>query len=155
MDILVYAAKKNVNDLNTCINTYVPTTFYQETFEAAKTAGNDGTKWTDNATLYSAYQRNGNHNCFWTQPYCSDTWSRIPTLPGGSECTAGTNPATSAEYLGFKVCATNFTQGANCTWTVPSGATIARFQMWGSGGRSGSSQLSTQHRPVQPDRLHF
>jgi hypothetical protein len=138
MDILVYAAKKNINDLNTCINTYVPTTFYQETFDAAKIAGNDGTKWTDNTALYSSYQRNGNHNCFWTQPYCADTWSRIPTLPGGSECAAGTNPAISAEYLGFKVCGTNFTQGANCTWTVPTGATIARFQMWGSGGRSGS-----------------
>jgi len=53
MDILVYAAKKNINDLNTCINTYVPTTFYNQCFEAAKTAGNDGDKWTANSDLYS------------------------------------------------------------------------------------------------------
>lgn len=138
MDILVYAAKKNINDLNTCINTFVPTTFYQETFDAARTAGNDGAAWTSNSELYSRFQRNGNTNCFWAQPYCVNTWANIPTLPGGTQCTAGTNPATGTEYSGFKVCGTNFTSGATCTWTVPAGASIARFQMWGAGGGSGS-----------------
>lgn len=138
MDILVYAAKKNINDLNTCINTYVPTTFYQQCFDAAKTSANDGAAWTANTALYSNYQRNGNTNRFWAQPYCVDTWSYIPTLPGGTECTAGTNPATGTEYSGFKVCATNFTAGATCTWTVPANATVARFQLWGAGGGAGS-----------------
>jgi hypothetical protein len=138
MDILVYAAKKNISDLNTCINTYVPTTFYNGCFEAAKISGNDGDSWTANSALYSGYQKQNNSNCLWVQPYCAATWSSIPTLPGGTECTAGTNPATSVEYSGFKVCATNFSAGATCTWTVPAGATIARFQLWGAGGRSGS-----------------
>ena len=40
---------------------------------------------------------------------------------------------------GFKVCSTleQFNCGATCTWTVPSGATCARFQLWGAGGGSG------------------
>ena len=37
---------------------------------------------------------------------------------------------------GFKVCDdTGYWRcGRNCTWTVPSGITKARFQMWGAGG---------------------
>jgi hypothetical protein len=139
MDILVYAAKKNINDLNTCINTYVPTTFYQGCFDAAKTSANDGTLWTANSGLYSNYQKQGGTSCFWSRPWCTGTWTNIPTLPGGTTCTAGTNPATSAEYLGFKVCSTNlYGSTPVCTWTVPAGTSIARFQIWGAGGRSGS-----------------
>lgn len=139
MDILEYAARKNTNDLNTCINTFIPGTFYQGCLAAATTTYNDGPRWTSNSALYSNYQRNGNTNDSWIRPWCAAlTWSRIPTMLGGTECTAGINPATTAEYSGFKVCATNFTQGATCTWTVPAGATVARFQLWGAGGRSGS-----------------
>ena len=42
---------------------------------------------------------------------------------------------------GFKVCDTSgfFRCGATCTWTVPGGATCARFQIWGAGGSSGAA----------------
>lgn len=139
MDILNYAARKNISDLNTCINTYVPGTFYQGCFDAAKTTANDGPCWSSNCTLYNSYQKDFGQCCHqWQLPYCPTWWPTIPTLPGGSECLAGTNPSTGTEYAGFKVCGTNFTVGAVCTWTVPAGATIARFQLWGAGGRSGS-----------------
>ena len=38
----------------------------------------------------------------------------------------------------FKVCGTNWTfgEGGSCTWTVPNGATRAKFQVWGAGGGS-------------------
>tara|TARA_B100001113_G_scaffold234576_1_gene192714 strand:- start:412 stop:1497 length:1086 start_codon:yes stop_codon:yes gene_type:complete len=37
---------------------------------------------------------------------------------------------------GFKVCddTGHYTCGRSCTWTVPSGVTKARFQLWGAGG---------------------
>jgi hypothetical protein len=35
--------------------------------------------------------------------------------------------------------ATYFTNGNSCTWTVPAGATKARFELWGPGGSSGST----------------
>lgn len=139
MDILVYAAKKNINDLNTCINTYVPTTFYQGCFGVARDSANDGPSWTANSGLYSNYEKQGNSALFWSRPWCTSSWTNIPTLPGGSVNAAGTNPATGTEYAGFKVCATNFYGSTPaCTWTVPAGVTRARFQIWGAGGRSGS-----------------
>jgi hypothetical protein len=54
--------------------------------------------------------------------FSSGYWSLIPSLTGAS--------------TGFKVCDTNaqFNCGATCTWTVPSGVTRARFQLWGAGG---------------------
>jgi len=54
--------------------------------------------------------------------FSSGYWSCIPSLTGASQ--------------GFKVCdtSTQFNCGATCTWTVPSGVTRARFQLWGAGG---------------------
>jgi hypothetical protein len=46
---------------------------------------------------------------------------------------------------GFTVCGDDgvvnqyFSQGKDCTWTVPSGVTCARFQIWGAGGSSGAA----------------
>ena len=58
-------------------------------------------------------------------------WCAIPKLP-----------ASGASWTnGFKVCDQSgyFRCGCNCTWTVPSGVTCARFQIWGAGTTSGSS----------------
>ena len=42
---------------------------------------------------------------------------------------------------GITVCdaSGNFRCGCNCTWTVPSGVTCARFQIWGPGSSSGTA----------------
>lgn len=53
----------------------------------------------------------------------------------------GVAPNTAGAKLGsntFKVCNTNWKLGAGqtCTWTVPAGATVAKFQVWGAGGGS-------------------
>jgi hypothetical protein len=57
-------------------------------------------------------------------------WCMIPKEPAdGSSWTSG-----------FKVCDQTgyYRCGCNCTWSVPSGVTCARFQIWGAGGPSGS-----------------
>ena len=57
-------------------------------------------------------------------------WCQIPKVAA----------AGGAWTNGFKVCDTTSYKrcGSSCTWTVPGGATCARFQVWGSGGGSGS-----------------
>lgn len=58
-------------------------------------------------------------------------WSMIPTQPE-----AGGNFDS-----GFKVCDTSgyYRCGNSCSWTVPSGVTCARFQIWGAGAITASS----------------
>jgi len=48
-----------------------------------------------------------------------------------------------------KVCDTTgyFRCGASCTWTVPSGATKARFQIWGAGGGANKPPCCCGHTP--------
>jgi hypothetical protein len=63
-------------------------------------------------------------------------WCLIPEVPDdGSSWTSGTTCGS------LKVCDTTgyYRCGANCTWTVPSGASCARFQLWGAGAPSGSA----------------
>jgi hypothetical protein len=64
-------------------------------------------------------------------PLQANLWCLIPSLPA-TNC-----PWTS----GFKVCDANaqFNCGACCQWTVPNGATCARFQLWGAGAGTGSA----------------
>jgi hypothetical protein len=62
-------------------------------------------------------------------PNQANLWCVIPELP-----------ATGDSWVnGFKVCDTSadFRCGANCTWTVPTGVTCARFQIWGAGAGRG------------------
>ena len=62
-------------------------------------------------------------------PNQANMWCLIPTLP-----------ATGCAWTGdLKVCDTsgNFRCGACCQWTVPGGATCARFQIWGAGAGRG------------------
>lgn len=63
-------------------------------------------------------------------------WCLIPEDPAdGSTWTSGTSCGS------LKVCDTTgyYRCGKSCSWTVPAGASCARFQLWGAGGPSGSS----------------
>lgn len=64
-----------------------------------------------------------------TRPWDCRSWSSIPTLnnPLG---TIRVCDATTSCAAGQLRC------GATCTWTVPSNATFARFQVWGAGAGS-------------------
>ena len=55
-------------------------------------------------------------------------WDCIPTGDGW------TNDLKVCDATGYYRC------GTNCTWCVPPGVTCARFQLWGSGGGSGSAR---------------
>ena len=61
-------------------------------------------------------------------------------IPRGSNSTE-TSPDTGSWSGGIKVCDTSQYHrcGCCCQWTVPGGVTCARFQIWGSGGGSGTS----------------
>jgi len=66
-------------------------------------------------------------------------WCLIPTTMGACPlCPDGGTAFTN----GFKVCdGTGYYRcGSSCTWTVPSGTTCARFQIWGAGGGSNESR---------------
>ena len=61
------------------------------------------------------------------EPWDCTTWAAIPTLPSvtGTVCVY--------DASGYYRC------GASCAWTVPAGATYARFQMWGAGAAASSA----------------
>jgi len=64
-------------------------------------------------------------------PNQANIWCLIPTLP-----------ATGCAWTsGFQVCNTTclYNCGACCAWTVPGGASCARFQIWGAGAGTGFS----------------
>ena len=64
-------------------------------------------------------------------------WAGSPNF--GLSCLIPKVPASGASWTsGFKVCDTTsyFRCGNSCNWTVPSGVTCARFQIWGAGGGS-------------------
>ena len=67
-------------------------------------------------------------------PRHPELWGLIPTQPNNG----------STFNNGLKVCNTDagFGCGTECTWTVPAGATCARFQAWGAGAGSGSSHAN-------------
>ena len=65
--------------------------------------------------------------CATSNPAATTKWPCIPKLPS----VTGT----------VLVCATDATYwrcGATCTWTVPAGATMVQFELWGPGAGSGS-----------------
>jgi len=148
MDILKYSAVRAISDATVCIQGGANTAANVAGAAAGNTAGvsaagsaNDATAWATNSAVYVCSQKVGQ----WcsdmnNMPWCYSNWAAaIPRMPGSADTTsAGTNPVTGTEYSGFKVCTTNYTCGANCDWVVPAGATFARFQIWGAGGKTGS-----------------
>lgn len=62
-------------------------------------------------------------------PNQANMWCLIPTLPAtGCSWTTGLQVCDSSGFLRCGVC---------CAWTVPGGASCARFQIWGAGGMGG------------------
>ena len=65
----------------------------------------------------------------------ANQWCRIPTQPAeGGNFTSG---VMVCDATGYWRC------NCNCTWTVPSGTTCARFQLWGPGGGSSEARCCT------------
>ena len=139
MDILAYAAQKRTVDLCNCLINFSGT--------AATATGNTaGYNSIISPTLvaFGAGSYNG-YNCFQTlgrealdkTPWCYCNWVSIPTFAGGNTSVAGTGVS------GFQVCSTSAGTvgsggGACCQFTVPSGISYVRFQMWGAGGNAGA-----------------
>jgi hypothetical protein len=155
MDILYYSAIKENTDLVNCYCSYANTASQLQqcccTFtslatqcnccacclcQAAASCYNAITQFVcGNSLLYSCYQQ-----CILQNPGFGATGYWCNFIPGFAP---GTNPT------GFKVCAgasgcPGTTAGIHCQcgacylWTVPSGATYIRFQMWGAGAGTGS-----------------
>ena len=66
--------------------------------------------------------------------YEADPVTYASTIQGWYVPSAAQGAALSSTNK-LKVCGTNwrYGQGATCTWTVPAGATQAKFQVWGAG----------------------
>lgn len=58
-----------------------------------------------------------------TTPWCCCYWASIPSLSSVTDSV-------------FVYDTSGYVQGKCCAWTVPSGATYARFQLWGAGAAS-------------------
>jgi hypothetical protein len=92
----------------------------------------------------------------YSTPWCCCYWAAIPDFPSGS--IAGN----------FQVCDSggNGVCGVSCSWTVPTGVTYARFQIWGAGAGShnmcccgggmwgGSGAYASVILPVTPGNVY-
>jgi hypothetical protein len=133
MDILAYAAQKRAVDLCNCLNINNCTAINQAVYCNGNTAGYSAIINTNLlpyycgcCNYYNCYQILGREALDKT-PWCFCYWTSIPTLVG----------------TGFQVCSTSVGTvgsggGACCLFTVPSGVSYVRFQMWGAGGNAGS-----------------
>jgi hypothetical protein len=139
MDILAYAAQKRAVELCNCLFNY----------SQANTNGYiAGTTNLNSSYIpfycgcyngYNCYQALGRESLDKT-PWCYCNWVSIPTFYGGNTSFAGIG------VNGFQVCSTSVGTvgsggGACCLFTVPSGISYVRFQMWGAGGNAGSGGL--------------
>ena len=117
MDVLVYSALNEQAHLKKQVAAK-----QKELFDLKANAGSSGGGAGDAEACGNAWLADGHERFLQLCPNDSSKWANIY---GGADWTGG-----------FKVCdATgNWRCGSNCTWTVPSGITKARFQMWGAGG---------------------
>ena len=116
MDVLVYSAlneqaalKKEIAERQQCL------------FDLkANTGGAGGGAAGDPVTMAKEWLESGEKE-HWACPEDTSKWK----IYEGTGWTGG-----------LKVCDTSgyYRCGRNCTWTVPSGVTQARFQIWGAGG---------------------
>lgn len=66
-----------------------------------------------------------------TEPWTTDSWEYLPLLD---------QTAVGSNHLCIYDSATGDLRcGANCSWTVPAGATKVQFQLWGAGGGTGGA----------------
>lgn len=117
MDLLRYSAIKEQADVISCTPTLAPIT----------------------ATINSIVAPIGQSQCWFAfkeritnTPWDTGTWAGISNPPVGTNLTPG-----AANSLCIRD-GTTWQAGATCTFTVPAGATNARFQVWGAGAGSGS-----------------
>jgi len=132
LDVLEYnKLAADYNALAPALNvaqTYANNTLYPAAYTCAYTTGfNNG---IDAAFVGSLKQQEKADNfgffagrCLWTKPWCSETWADIPTLP---------SPVGNLRVFDT----VEGRCGICCAWTVPAGATFARFRVWGAGAAS-------------------
>lgn len=121
VDILNIAANTEKNEVTTCYTTTLPNCVTCYTTQSSQISGNTANIClsASNATYYRCKPFIDNY------PWCTQYWNGISSL---------------ATVTGdFKVCDTSglFRCGSTCSWTVPAGASIIRFQIWGPGSSSG------------------
>ena len=122
MDVLAYSAfnaqklyESEISQKSSCAATKCTETVAAQTLASSFTP--QGACWTQSI-----------EPCLIREPYRTAFWACIPSL---SSPTGGLRIWDSAGG--------NFSQGICCLWTVPAGATCARFQIWGAGGNSSAS----------------
>ena len=129
MDVLQYTAinqqvdyQKQIREKEACYRTLVN--------EKVATSGGGGTAnlvcWLENI-----------EPCLFLNPVNPETPGQYTAQPKYWDCI----PQGSGWTSGIKVCDDTgyYRCGRNCSWTVPSGVTCARFQLWGAGSGSGSA----------------
>ena len=129
MDVLQYTAfnqqvdyQKQIREKEACYRTLVN--------EKVATSSGGGTAnlvcWLENI-----------EPCLLWDPVNPDTPGQYTAQPKYWDCI----PQGSGWTSGIKVCDDTgyYRCGRNCSWTVPSGVTCARFQLWGAGSSSGSA----------------
>lgn len=118
MDILQYSVIKEQSDLCSCLSTF-PTLIagVNQTLSSF-----DSGRWFQLGPLTNMFVC----PCIW--------YAAIPCAPPTVVTTPGSsNSLCVRDTTGsFRQC------GACCLWTVPSGASFARFQIWGAGAGTGS-----------------
>jgi hypothetical protein len=124
VDILTLSATQQINEVNCCTSSQ--NTCVQSLGSAANTANSCVSAMRASGPYSSNY---GNYDkCKYfidNYPWCCSYWTGISTMSSVTGSVA--------------VCDTsgNFRCGRCCSWTVPAGASLARFQLWGPGSSSG------------------
>ena len=119
MDILQYAATKESTDVCTCYCTYFPL------------VGPTAVACLNSFCSTNWYVYKERIQAFVNPTYW---YAGIQTAPASTNTTPGASNS---------LCVGDFTSsyyrcGGSCTWTVPSGFSNIRFQMWGAGAGTGS-----------------
>lgn len=118
MDILQYSALKEQNDVCTCLCNQLPTLINNSSSQLAGVTQSSWWCWKERISLFVCP----------TMWYCG-----IPSAPPNVNTSVG---ATNS----LRVCntCTNLVCSACCLWTVPTGASFMRIQLWGAGAGTGS-----------------
>jgi len=132
LDVLEYnKLAADYNALAPALNvaqTYATNTLYPAAYTCAYTTGFDNGIAASFVGSLKQQEKAANFGylagcSLWTRPWCNDTWANIPTLP------SPTGALTVFDTVEGRC-------GICCAWTVPAGATFARFRVWGAGAAS-------------------
>lgn len=132
LDVLEYnKLAADYNALAPALNvaqTYATNTLYPAAYSCAYNTGYDNGLGASFMGSYKSTEKQANFGylvgcALWTRPWCNDTWTSIPTLPNA----VGNLRVFDTGEGRCGIC---------CEWTVPAGATFARFRVWGAGAAS-------------------